>query len=123
MTKISELKQITDPIKSAEAEHEGSKVALRISPLATFLLEGGLHHRIGGTKTRAATVLFEAAIQDWAAAQNIDLESEDFKQKYLRWLTRTPLTAEDVHAGGYWGDPEIIRAVELGEEVYEVVTI
>lgn len=123
MTKISELKQEIDPIKSAEAEHDGSKIALRISPLATFLLEAGLHPRLGGSKTRAATVLFEAAIQDWAAAQGIDVDSKEFRDKYLRWLTRRPLTLEDLDQSPYWGDDELRRAVERGEEILDVVTI
>jgi hypothetical protein len=114
MTKISELKHITDPIKAAEAEHDGSKIALRISPLATFLLEAGLYHRIGGSKTRAATVLFEAAIQDWAESQGIDISGEDFRGKYKAWLTRQPLTVEGLDA---WDldDAQLVRAVERGE--------
>lgn len=123
MTKISELKQESDPIRSAEAEHEGSKIALRISPLATFLLEGGLQPRLGGSKTRAATVLFEAAIQDWAAAQSIELEGKEFRDKYLRWLNRRPLTLEDVEQSPYWGDDDLRRAVERGEEILESITI
>lgn len=123
MNKIAELRQENDPIKAAEADHEGSKIALRISPLATFLLEGGLHQRLGGSKTRAATVLFEAAIQDWAASQGIDLESKEFRDKYLRWLTRRPMTLEDLDASPMWGNEELRRAIERGEEIMDFITI
>lgn len=121
MTKIAELKKVSDPLKAAEADHEGSKIALRISPLATFLLEGGLHHRLGGSKTRAATVLFEAAIQDWATSQDIDLEGEEFRSKYLQWLTRRPITVHELDYGDLQ-DPEFLAAVERGD-VLPVVTI
>lgn len=123
MTKISELKKITDPVQAAESEHEGSKIALRISPLATFLLEAGLHNRIGGSKTRAATILFEAAIQDWAISQGIDLEGDNFRYKYLRWLTRRPLAIEDIAELTFSPSEELIEAIERGEEVYESVTL
>jgi hypothetical protein len=123
MTKISELKKVTDPVQAAESEHEGSKIALRISPLATFLLESGLHNRIGGSKTRAATILFEAAIQDWATSQGIDLEGEDFRRKYLHWLTRRPLTLEDIGETFFGSDIEVLDAIARGEEVYESVTL
>jgi hypothetical protein len=114
MTKISELKQVTDPVQAAEAEHEGSKIALRISPLATFLLEAGLFPRLNASKTRAATILFEAAIQDWAASQGIDLEGEEFRQKYLRWLTRQPYTLEQLDDHEL-DDFELVEAVKRGE--------
>ncbi len=114
MTKISELKPTTDPLKSAEADHEGSKVALRLSPLATFLLESGLHPRLGVSKTRAATTLFEAAVQDWAASQGIDLEGEEFKFKYMQWLTRKPLTFDDLNEYDL-DDLDFVEAVRRGD--------
>lgn len=114
MTKISELKQVTDPVQAAEAEHEGSKIALRISPLATFLLEAGLHSRLNTSKTRAATILFEAAIQDWAASQGIDLESEQFRMKYLSWLTREPITEDELDPEDFQ-DIQYLQAVRRGE--------
>src|SRR5690242_8381180 len=97
MSRVGKLQPTTDPIKAAEAEHDGSKVSLRLSPLATFILEVGLQPRLKGSRTRVATDLFEAAALDWLESQGIDPDGEDFRSKYLQWLTRQPLTEEEMH--------------------------
>jgi hypothetical protein len=94
MTRVGQLKPTIDPIAAAEADHEGSKVSLRLSPLATFILEGGLQHRLKGSRTRVATALFEAAALDWLETQGLDPASEAFRATYLRWLTRQPISDE-----------------------------
>lgn len=97
MTRVGRLNPSTDPIQAAEADHEGSKVSLRLSPLATFILEAGLQPRLRGSRTRVATELFEAAVQDWLEAQGIDQQGDSFRRKYLQWLTRQPLSDEERH--------------------------
>lgn len=111
MSRVGNLNAITDPIKAAEQDHEGSKVSLRLSPLATFILEGGLQPRLGGSRTRVATELMEAAALDWLESQGITPDDEAFRAKYLRWLTRPPL------------DPSELGLHPDVGEVYEVVKI
>ena len=104
MSRVSQLRTAVDPIKAAEQEHDGSKVSLRLSPLTTFILDAGLQPRLTGSRTRVATQLAEAAALDWLEGQGIDPDSEDFKKKYLQWLTRQPLADQEAAALGL--DPD-----------------
>lgn len=103
MTRIANLVSDGDAVKNAEANQEEIRVSLRLSPRSAFILET-MQHRLGKNRTRAVTELVEAAVLDWVEAQGIDPEGEEFKGKYLRWLTREPV--------------EIGRD---GEELYEAV--
>ncbi len=105
MTRIAMLKNDGDHIKNAETEHEETRVSLRLSPRATFILDT-MQHRLGKSRTRTVTELVEAAVLDWAEAQGIDPEGEEFKTKYYRWLTRQP-----------------VNTTPDGDELYELVLL
>lgn len=90
MTRIAKLKNDGDRIRNAELEHEETRVSLRLSPRAAFILET-MQHRLGVNRTRAVTELVEAAVLDWVEAQGIEPESDEFKGKYYTWLTREPV--------------------------------
>lgn len=90
MTRIAKLKSDGDHIRNAELDHEETRVSLRLSPRAAFILET-MQHRLSVSRTRAVTELVEAAVLDWAESQGIDPEGEEFKAKYYRWLTRQPV--------------------------------
>lgn len=107
MTRIASLKPSADSndrIVNAEANHEETRVSLRLSPRTTFILET-MQYRLGRNRTRMVTELVEAAVLDWVEAQGIDPESDQFKDKYLAWLTREP---EVVGPNGEEGYPLVI---------------
>lgn len=118
MSRLSKLQATLDPIKAAESSHERLAVTLRLSPLAQFILEGGIQHRLRLSRTRAVSEVVEAGVLDWLEGQDIDPEGAEFKAKYLQWLTRIPVKAKDLYPNAVWAgelDPE--------EELLDVVVL
>ena len=92
---------------------------MRLSPRATFVLDT-MQYRLQLNRTRTVTQLVEAAVLDWVEAQGIDPEGEEFKTKYLAWLTREPYTLEDAEN---MGDSQMARLIEQGEEIVPMVLL
>jgi hypothetical protein len=119
MTRVTQLTGDTpefDRIKAAEAEHEQLKVTINLSPLMQFIIEGGIQQRLHVNRTAAVRELLEAAALDWLDAKGYKTDSQEFQEKYLKWLERKPFL-EVIHTGKDYRGEDILEEVEVMESV------
>jgi len=74
-------------ITAAEADHEPIKVTITLSPLTQFIVDGALNMR---TRSSAVRQLLDLAALDLLEAKGYTLDSDEFREKYYKWLTRKP---------------------------------
>lgn len=122
MTRVAKLTSDApefDRIKSLEAEHEQIKVTIQLAPLYQFVIEAGIQSKLHLSRSGAVRQLLEAAALDFLEAKGYQVDSDEFREKYLKWLTRKPyLTMVPTGRRDEYGDPEMEE-----EEVYETVTL
>jgi hypothetical protein len=110
MTRVAKLTGDTpefDRIKALEQEHEPLKVTITLDPQLQFIIEAGIQHRLHCSKSAAVRQLLEAAAFDLVEAKGYELDGEEFRAKYLTWLSPPPATEAE--------EEEFQRAAAAGE--------
>lgn len=106
-----------DKIRSAEAEREPVKVTFPLSPMTQFIIEAAVQNSLHISRTAAVREVLDAAALDLLEAKGYTVDSEEFRDKYLKWLTQkprlkmVPVNSDDPDSG--------IEEVE----VYEVIAL
>ncbi len=110
MSNVKRLASNTSPgndIAAAEADHDPVKVTISLSPVTQFIIEAALMKR---TRSSAVRQLLESAALDLLEVKGYTLDSDDFKEKYYRWLTRVPQVETNPHTGE---EEEYVETIRL----------